>query len=200
MRIAIYGGSFDPIHIAHLIIAEYAFADLSVDKLFFVPSFTPPHKLSVPMTSPQHRLNMVKLAIEENPRFAHSDFEVTKQGTSFTVDTLAYFSGHFHLEKKDLYLLVGADNLVDFNSWKDPDEIVRLAQIAIANRPSITLSNARLKEYIVVDAPLLDISASMIRKRIQQRKSVHYLVPQRVEEYIRQHGLYQLPSHDSSRE
>ncbi|MBN1466763.1 nicotinate (nicotinamide) nucleotide adenylyltransferase [candidate division KSB1 bacterium] len=191
MRIAIYGGTFDPIHIAHLIIAEYAFAELSLDKLIFIPSFSPPHKLSVPMTSPNHRLHMVKLAIAENPKLNVSDFEIIKQGTSFTVDTLIHFSGHFHVQKKDLYLLVGADNLLDFHLWKDPEEIVRLAQIAVANRPSFTLSNARLTDYVVVGAPLLDISASMIRKRMQQKKSVRYLVPPKVEEYILQHGLYQ---------
>ncbi|RQW01390.1 nicotinate (nicotinamide) nucleotide adenylyltransferase [candidate division KSB1 bacterium] len=191
LRIAIYGGTFDPIHIAHLIIAEYAFAELSLDKLIFIPSFSPPHKLSVPMTSPNHRLHMVKLAIAENPKLNVSDFEIIKQGTSFTVDTLIHFSGHFHVQKKDLYLLVGADNLLDFHLWKDPEEIVRLAQIAVANRPSFTLSNARLTDYVVVGAPLLDISASMIRKRMQQKKSVRYLVPPKVEEYILQHGLYQ---------
>ncbi|MBN1560978.1 nicotinate (nicotinamide) nucleotide adenylyltransferase [candidate division KSB1 bacterium] len=190
MRIAIYGGTFDPVHLAHLIIAEYACTELSLDKLFFVPGYSPPHKLSVTITDPLHRLNMVKMAIAENHKFTLSEHEIMKQGTSFTVDTLKYYSEHFRIEKKNLYLIVGADNLVDFHLWKNPDEIVRLAQIAVANRPATAVSTARITDFIMLGTPLLDISASMIRKRVQQHKSVRYLVPEKVAEYIQQHRLY----------
>jgi nicotinate-nucleotide adenylyltransferase len=191
LRIAIYGGTFDPVHIAHLIIADYACAELSLDKLLFVPSYSPPHKLSVAITAPSHRLNMVKIAIAQNRKFKLSDYEIMKEGTSFTVDTLRYYSEYFQVQRKHLYLIIGADNLVDFHLWKDPDEILRLAQIAVANRPANCISKVSIKDFITLGAPLLDISASMIRKRIQQHKSVRYLVPEKVVKYIQQNGLYQ---------
>ncbi|MBN1480523.1 nicotinate (nicotinamide) nucleotide adenylyltransferase [candidate division KSB1 bacterium] len=190
MKIGIYGGTFDPIHIAHLIIAEYAYSDLSLEKLYFVPSYTPPHKRSKCITSHVHRLNMLKLAVEENSKFAISEFEINRQGPSFTVDTVQYFSAQYHLTRSDIYVLIGADNFNDFHTWKEPEKIVSLAQIVVAGRPNAGMLNSKICDFISLHSPLIDVSASMIRKRINQNKSVRYLMPEKVLQYIHLHSLY----------
>ena len=190
MKLGIYGGTFDPIHIAHLIIAEYAHSELLLDTLYFVPSYIPPHKLSKTISSHFHRLDMLQLAIGNNPKFSICDFELKKQGTSFTVDTLRYFYKNNNLAKKDLFLIIGADNLADFHLWKDPDGIVNLAQIVVARRPASPAANEKYTDVLTLETPLLDISASEIRKRIREGKSVRYMLPRNVEVYIKKHGLY----------
>lgn len=190
MKIGMYGGTFDPIHLAHLVIAEYALSELDLDQLVFVPSYTPPHKRSKKISPPEHRLNMLKLAIENHPQFAVCEFELDKGGTSFTIDTIHYLQQHYYLLHDDLFVIIGADNLVDFHRWKDPDLILQNARIAVAGRPSYETTNSVYTDFIYLDTPLLDISASVIRDRIRQHKSVRYLVPPSVEHYIREHHLY----------
>lgn len=190
MKIAIFGGTFDPIHIAHLIIAEFACCELSLDKLYFVPSATPPHKPAKTITSPIHRLNMLRLAIDDNTKFAVDEYEINKPGLSYTIDTLHYFYDHYPLRREDIYLLIGADNFAEFSTWKEPKEIVSLAQIVVAGRPRIGVAETTSGDVIYLHSPLMDVSASMIRNRIYQNKSICYLLPEKVMHYIHLHGLY----------
>jgi nicotinate-nucleotide adenylyltransferase len=190
LKIGIYGGTFDPVHIAHLVVAEFACEIIPLDQLCFMPSFTPPHKKEKEISSPQHRLNMLNVATRENDKFVVSDYEVQKGGTSFTVDTLLHFHDAFHVQKQELYLIIGADNLVDFHRWKAPDEILSLAHIIVAGRPNVDANNSYYKEFIQLHSPLLDISASLIRQRVHEKKSIRYLVPEAVESYIRENDLY----------
>ena len=190
LKIGIYGGTFDPVHIAHLIIAEFAYQELDLDRLFFVPSFIPPHKASKDISDAKHRLNMLLLALAGNDNFAVSTFELDKGGTSYTIDTLNHFHDLYDVTSDNLYLLIGADNLVDFSHWKDPDKIKATAQIVVADRPNAELDTSKYKEFIFLQSPILQMSASMIRERVRQNKSMRYMVHEKVRAYIREHRLY----------
>lgn len=190
MKIGMYGGTFDPVHIAHLVVAEYARSELDLDQLLFVPSYIPPHKLSKKISSPEHRLNMLKLVTHDNPKFEVCTFELDKGGTSFTIDTLTYIQQQYNINREELYLVIGADNLMDVHRWKAPEEIFKAAQIVVAGRPLSETSNSIYNDFEKLNSPLLDISASMIRERVQAKKSIRYLVPPLVEDYISEHKLY----------
>jgi nicotinate-nucleotide adenylyltransferase len=186
-----YGGTFDPIHLAHLVVAEYAQSELALDQLLFVPSYIPPHKLSKKISSPEHRLNMLNLVVDKNPNFDVCAFELEKGGTSFTIDTLKYLQKQYNVSRDNLYIVIGADNLVDFHHWKAPEDIRQTAQIVVAGRPRYKAENPVYDDFHFLDSPLLEISASLIRERVREHKSVRYLLPDSVIQYIRDHGLYQ---------
>jgi nicotinate-nucleotide adenylyltransferase len=190
LKIGIYGGTFDPIHIAHLIIAEFTCHELNLDTLYFVPSFIPPHKVSQDISAAKHRLNMLKLALADNELFDISTFELEKGGTSYTIDTLRHFREIYNVTQDNLYVLIGADNLADFSKWKDPDKIKAAAQIVVADRPNAHVDTAQYKDINFLQSPMLEISASMIRERVRQNKTVRYLTHAKVEAYIREQKLY----------
>lgn len=194
MKLGIYGGTFDPIHVAHLIIAENARCEFALTKVVFTPSFIPPHKISHIISSAQDRFQMVRLAVARNPHFKVSDFEINKQGASFTVDTLEYFASKHQLDREHLYLIIGADNLADFDKWREPERILSLATLAVVDRPGV---EGKMPEMLKpenvrrIPAPIMDISASLIRGRVREGGSIRYLVPPAVENYIHTHALYQ---------
>lgn len=194
MRIGIYGGTFDPIHIAHMIIAERAREQLQLDKLFFIPTFIPPHKKTKTVSDAQDRIDMVKCAIQSEKHFYLSDYEITRKETSYTVYTLQHFRDTMGLEREQLFLLIGADNFVDFHTWKDPEEIVKLCRLCIVDRPNLSGKDVEQPiktDAIWIDAPLMGISSSDIRDKVRNGKSIHYLVPPGVEDYIISYNLYQ---------
>lgn len=199
-RIGVYGGTFDPIHIGHLIIAEHAREQLELDRVFFVPSGNPPHKASDRISSARQRLEMVQLAIAGNADFALCDFEVRRETVSFTVDTLRHLSES--QADAELFLLLGADNLHDLPRWRQPKEIAALAHLCFAGRPGIQLDFSVLNDILSSEhaqdvrthqltAPLLEISSTQIRRRVSEGKSVRYLVPPPVHAYIQTEKLYQ---------
>ncbi len=190
-RIGIFGGSFDPPHVGHLIIAEEARERLNLQKVFFVPAFIPPHKPNAARSNPEHRLQMTKLAIAGNDALEVSDIELRRKGISYTVDTLREFKQRF--SKAELFLIVGADNLLDLDSWKSPDEIRELASLAVYRRRGFDDSQklkAMEKDIYFLQGTPLDFSSSEIRRRVANGKSLRYLVPEKVEQYILTHGLY----------
>ncbi len=189
MRLGVYGGTFDPLHVAHLIIAEFAREKYSLDKILFVPSYIPPHKRSREITPAKHRLAMLGLGVEGNDFFDICDYEIRKKGTSYTVDTLNWLRQKYHLTREMLFLIIGADNMVDFHLWKQPEQIVEMAQLVVAGRPNYDKSSNRFKA-LALDAPLLEISASSIRAFVKQGRSIKYLTPPAVEAYIQKHKLY----------
>lgn len=196
MRIAMLGGTFDPVHLGHLIGAETAADQLGLDRLLFVPAANPPHKLDARITSAEHRVAMLEAAIEDNPRFGLYLEELKRPGRSYTVETLRDFRHQRMTAGDELYFILGADNLAEFNTWKDWQEIARLARIAVLARagfdPDLGFAPEEpgTVEVVRVDMPLIGISATRVRKASAAGRSIRYLVPQPVAEYIKDHGLY----------
>ena len=188
-KIAILGGSFNPIHIGHLILANTVCEEFNLDKIIFVPCYIQPLKSNKDFASAEDRLAMIKLAIQNNPKFELSDIEIKRKGKSYTVDTLKYFKQKYD----DLYFVIGADNIKDFHRWKEPDTILKLAKLIVTNRGGIELKipkRLRGKKIFVCKIPDIEISSTLIRNNIRSNKSIKYLVPEKVEKYIIKNKLY----------
>jgi len=192
-RIGLFGGTFDPPHVGHLVLAEWAWASLRLDRVVFMPAGVPPHKLGRRRSNPAHRLAMTRLAVRGNPALAVSDLEARREGPSYTVDTLRAL--HRRHPRARLFLLMGADSLADFPTWREPAEIARLATLVVAGRPA----GGRLArpprlprgtKVVVLDNPLVDISSSRLRTRARAGKPLRYLVPDAVAAYVARFGLY----------
>lgn len=198
MRIGIYGGTFDPIHYGHLVLAEQCREQCQLDEVWFVPAAHPPHKLEVTISDSKMRCEMIEFAIAGHPHFKLSRLELERSGPSFTVTTLE----HLHTEEasRELFLLIGADSLRDLPQWREPDRILDLATVVAVNRGDQLLPDrSRLEHQLgqratsklkFVQMPGIDISASDIRQRVASGRSIRYLVPRAVEAYIGQHQLY----------
>ena len=196
-RVGIMGGTFDPIHHGHLVAAQEAASALDLDRVIFIPVWQPPHKIEEPSASPEHRLCMVRLAVDANPRFEVSTIEIDHPGPSYTVETLRRL-----LQRDpglDLHFIVGMDSLAELPRWRDPADIVRLARIVALYRPGWeTVDLGELARALpesegrvsVVLMPELDISATELRERARAGRPIRYLVPDAVAAYIEEHGLY----------
>ena len=190
MRIGIYGGSFDPVHFGHLLLAESAREQLQLDTVLFMPAAIAPHKQQDQSTSPAVRLEMLNLAIGGHSGFEVSDLEMKRGGVSYTVDTLLALSEQY--AEAQLVLLVGADTLVDMPNWKDPEKIVTLAHIAVVDRTGSQLDDQSLPdaEILRVTMPRIDLSSRQIREKIARGESIRYWTPRAVEKYIEAAQLY----------
>ena len=191
MRIGIFGGTFNPPHVGHLIVAEAVREHLGMDKVVFVPSYINPQKQESEVASGDHRLEMLRLATDGNPGFVVSDAEIRRGGVSFTVDTLAEF--HRTYPVADLYFLVGIDNLPAFNTWRDPERILSLARVAVMTRPGFSAVESPLmkdERVTLCVVPDIGISSTDIRERVRTGRSIRYLVPSPVEEFIKSEGIY----------
>jgi nicotinate-nucleotide adenylyltransferase len=183
MRLGIFGGSFDPIHHGHLVLARAAAEELGLDRVIFIPAHLSPHKTATKPATPRDRLAMLRLAIDGQPGFETCDIELHRPPPSFTVETLRELKGS-HTED-ELTLLIGADNAAKFETWHEPDEIRRLAKIAVLDR-----ANHPAPHDWPVVRRLLDISSTDIRARVAAGRSIRYLTPDPVCAYIAAHGLY----------
>lgn len=192
MRIGVFGGTFNPPHVGHLIAAEYAREGMGLDKILFVPSATPPHKRDMDIVEAHHRVEMLRRALLGNRHFEVCEIEIERGGVSFTVDTLEELGKRN--PEDDLVLLVGGDLMAEFHTWKNPDQILGLAEIVVMTRPGATevLSDLPVFRGRVrpCPVPLIDLSSTTIRRRIAGGKSIKYLVPTSVELYIVQQDLY----------
>jgi len=200
MKLGIFGGSFDPVHYGHLLLAESCREQLNLDKVFFVPAGIPPHKRETRLTPAIHRLAMLELAIAGEADFEICRYEIDRDEVSYTVDTLRWFRDQF--PEAELYLLVGADMLNDLPNWREAAEICRLALPVGVHRGGVAppaperllplLSSERLEQFkkTRVDMPLIALSASEIRRRVQHGQSIRFRVPKAVEQYILHQGLY----------
>ncbi len=193
MKIGIFGGTFNPPHYGHLIVAEFIREEARLDKIIFIPCSIPPHKQNdeylSQIASPEHRFEMVRLAINGNKFFEVSDIEIKRGGVSYTIDTVNYFASNFPEEK--FYLLIGADQFAEFHTWKKPEEIVKKVNLIVFNRPGFVIPQTEFSKFATfITIPNIEISASTIRKRIKLGKSIKYLVPPAVEEYILTNRLY----------
>jgi nicotinate-nucleotide adenylyltransferase len=186
MKLGLLGGSFNPIHHGHLVIATRAAETLRLDRVILVPTAISPLKEGVRLASPRDRLAMVRLAARGNPLLGISDLEVRRGGVSYTVDTLRELKRR---TRARLFLILGADAARLLPEWKAVDEVLRLAALAVFARPGQTLPPGLPKGHIV-NAPLLEISGTEIRERVRRGLSIRYLVPDAVERYIGRKGLY----------
>lgn len=198
MKIGILGGTFDPIHIGHLIMADQVLDILKLDKILFIPTGRPPHKDGDEVSSPIDRINMVNLAIESNHRFESSDIEIKQNKLSYTIDTIRQLKKIY--PEDEFYFIVGGDSLLSLDRWKNYKELISETNIAVVNR--VTSSESKIKEKIkyfneklggkigLVTCPVIDISSTGIRKRILEARTISYLVPDSVEKYIADKNLY----------
>jgi nicotinate-nucleotide adenylyltransferase len=202
--IGILGGTFDPIHIAHLAVAEEAREALDLREVLFVPAGIPPHKVGMAITSGEDRLTMIELAIEDNPAFTASRVELDRTGPSFTVDTLVALRDARTVGGRapEFVLILSAEAFTGFGAWREPQRILELASLAIVPRdgfPDATLASVQRElpesrdRVVLLDGPRLRMSASGLRARAAAGRSLRYLVPDAVAAYIEDHALYRDP-------
>lgn len=197
MRVGVIGGTFDPIHIGHLIIAEGARDALDLQRVIFVPAGQPPHKRSSRISPAEHRLKMVRLAIAGNGCFTASRVDIDREGPSYTVDTVRLLHDAWGPDVR-IYLLIGGDSLAELPTWYQPERLLEICQVVAVPRPGYELDLESLDVKIpgtseriqMLSMPLVDLSATEIRDRVRDRRSIRYLVPDAVERYIYRHRLY----------
>jgi nicotinate-nucleotide adenylyltransferase len=187
MKIGILGGTFNPVHIGHLILAEEARQNLYLDKIIFVPAFLPPHKDNFDIAPAPERMGMIKLAISGNKYFSVSGAEIKRDGRSYTIDTIRGFKKEFAFD--DLYFIIGSDLLKYLDDWKDLGEIIQMVKFIVATRPGYPLE--KIPAYIkTMPIRAVDVSGFEIRKAIKENKSFRYLLPEAVYKYIVRKKLY----------
>jgi nicotinate-nucleotide adenylyltransferase len=190
-RIGVFGGSFNPPHMGHLIVCQSILIHEKLQKILFVPSSVSPHKRDKNLLSSDLRLQMTKLAIQDNPLFEVSDIEIKRGGVSYTIDTLRVLKNMY--PPPELFLIIGIDNWLEFKSWKNPEEILDLADLLVMTRPGysqVGFEHCFDKKVKFVDVPNIGISGTMIRLNIKSGRSIKYLVPRSVEQFIAEHALY----------
>ncbi len=212
MRVGLFGGSFNPIHLGHLRAAEEVREAINLDLVYFIPAASPPHKAKSELAPAEHRLAMVRLATKGNRHFMASDVEIRRAGHSYTIETVRYFLATLR-QPATLYQLMGADQFAELESWKEPDELARLCNFAVHTRltegeagpPRISVAALKRFGYTqaddhyvhssgqtlsFVETTFLPISATEIRGKLQRGESIRYLVPIDVVDYIQYHALY----------
>ena len=205
MRTGILGGTFNPPHLGHLVCAQEAYLQLHLDRVMLIPAWIPPHKPVEDEPGAGHRLELCRLAFErDESRFAVSDLEIRREGTSYTVDTLQEL--HSRAPDSELYLIVGADIAAGLPKWRDPERVLSLATLAVAERPGTEravveralgeLSGGDRARFF--DMPEIGISSTMLRSRVREGQPIRYLTPDAVSGYVARHNLYRDGSeHDS---
>ncbi|MBU0477294.1 nicotinate-nucleotide adenylyltransferase [bacterium] len=192
MRIAIMGGTFNPIHYGHLVSASEVCNKFKLDKVIFIPSALNPLKNTSNLAEAHHRLKMIKLAIAGNPLFEDSDIEIKRGGTSYTIDTIKAFVKKYG-RGVNIYFIIGTDAFLEIDSWASPDALLRMCRFIVTSRPGYDVKKAKhvFKKYTeMMEITYLAISSSDIRKRIKSGAPIKYLLPESVEDYICKHGLY----------
>lgn len=193
-RVGLMGGTFDPIHVGHLVIAEEAREALGLDRMLFVPAGTPPHKPASEVTAVEHRVAMVRLAIEDNPAFELSRIEVDRPGPSYTVDTVEQLAAEL-----DVTVILSAETFRELPTWREPDRLFAAARVAVVPREGYPAPDpgwlaatfpGRDDRVIYLEAPHLGLSSTAIRARVAAGRSIRYLVPPAVDSYITAHHLY----------
>jgi len=198
MNIGVLGGTFDPIHMGHLVLAEEVRARLDLAEILFVPAGQPWLKVGSPVSSAGHRVEMVRLAIADRPYFKLSTIEIERAGPTYTVDTIAELKAQLGAGD-ELFFILGRDNLAELPRWWQPERLITMCRLVAVPRPGYPLPDLKALEasipglpqrVMLMDRPEIDISASAIRDRVARGLSIHHLVPEPVAGYIRQHKLY----------
>lgn len=197
-RFGIMGGTFDPIHNGHLLTAEFVRDAYALSKIMFIPAARSPFKLDKKVATAQHRLQMTRLAVADNPYFEASDIEMRREGVSYTADTIQELRQRFG-EGAELYFITGADAINDLPAWHEPEKLLSSCHFIAATRQGTELDLKHLRAFFgplcdehihQLTTPELEISSTNIRERIRDGHSIRYMVPESVEEYIRKEGLY----------
>ena len=189
MKIGLLGGTFNPPHLGHLLLAQCVLEQAGLDKIVFIPVFLPPHKEIDYLADAKSRLNMLKLSISGNDRFNICDWELQKKGVSYTIDTLKYLRSQSPYKEDDLYLILGPDLALGFKQWKSWQEIKKIAKIVVGIRKEKE-KDVCDKDFICVDIISVGISSSLLRERIRNNLTVKYLVKDEVASYIEKNNLY----------
>jgi len=193
MKICLFGGTFDPPHLGHLLIAQTVCEVENFDKIVFIPAFKPPNKSMKNITPVKLRLEMLESAVLDNPRFEISQIEIQRGGTSYSLDTINQFKTEYQLTKDNLFFLIGSDTLAKFDLWKDPKKIVNECSVLVAVRPGFKQNN--IPNWIFhniqfANIPRFEISSSNIRQRWKENKTIRYMVTLSVWEIINKYNLY----------
>ena len=186
MKIGIYGGSFNPVHNGHLKVAEWILEKKKLDKIIWIPLYKPYHKEISELEDPEHRYNMLKLALGDNNKYEISRVEIDEKIISYTLDTLLKLKRLY--PNDEFYEIIGGDSAETFHSWKDYKEILENSKVLVYSRRGHKVKITKHMELI--DAPYLDISSTMIRHKVMENKSISDLVPKMVEDYIKSNNLY----------
>lgn len=203
--IGVFGGTFDPVHVGHLAVAQEAADTLGLERVLFVPAGEPPHKPGRLISAALHRRSMVELAIADNPRFALEPMELDRAGPSYTADTLEALSG----QVAKLTLILSADAFLALHEWHDPERILTLARVAVAPRQGYPAAGPdylarhfpdHADRVTFLDGPQIRLSASDLRRTAASGRSLRYLVPDAVAAYIEDHGLYRNPGGSPNRD
>jgi nicotinate-nucleotide adenylyltransferase len=191
MKIGVFGGTFDPVHLAHLVVAECARDAAGLDKVIFLPAPRPPHKNTNDLTGYHHRVEMVRRAIDGRPEFVVSDIENRLDGPSYTTRTLEIL--HDEYPGSNWFLIMGADSLRDLHTWRDPERLCTQARFIVFPRSEVDTASVHpsfLMNTEFLNVPYLDIAATDLRERVRTGRTLRYLVPDAVIDYIERNGLY----------
>ena len=193
MKVCLFGGTFDPPHLGHLIIAQTIFEAENFDQIVFVPAYQPPHKNGIKISPVDQRLEMLNIAIKENPNFIISDLEIERKGLSYSIDTIVEYKKQNNLKSNELFYLMGSDSLKQFKKWKDPKMIIDESRVIVAIRPGFRPSdipNWILAKIQFASIPRIEISSTTIRERWVDDKTIRYMVTESVWQYINKNKLY----------
>ncbi|MDF2944674.1 MAG: hypothetical protein K0S01_3532 [Herbinix sp.] len=197
-KVGIMGGTFNPIHFGHLFLAENAYEQLGLDQVLFMPSKNPPHKAKPELISDQQRVDMISLAIMNNPHFSISNIELEREGWTYTADTLTLL----RKENSDIeyYFIVGSDSLFMMQHWKDPQIVFQLCTVVAASRDNVEMERLQQKasylkdefnaKILLIEMPTIQIASAVIRERVAENKTVRYYLPDDVTDYITKNQLY----------
>ena len=193
MKVCLFGGTFDPPHLGHLIVAQTIFEAENFDQIVFVPAYQPPHKNGMKISPVDQRLEMLNIAIKENPNFIISDLEIERKGLSYSIDTIMDYKKQNNLNSNELFYLMGSDSLRQFKKWKDPKMIIDESRVIVAIRPGFRPSdipNWILAKIQFASIPRIEISSTTIRERWVSDKTIRYMVTESVWQYINKNKLY----------
>ena len=193
MKTCLFGGTFDPPHFGHLIVAQTIFEAEHFDRIVFVPAHTPPHKIDAKISPVDARIKMLKIATKDNPNFIISDNEIKRGGVSYSIDTILSYKEETKTETKNLFYLIGSDSLKQFETWKEPKKILSECRLIVAIRPGFRPSdipNWILASIQFANIPRIEISSSQIRERWLENKTIRYMVTQPVWEFINENKIY----------
>ena len=198
MNIGVLGGTFDPVHNGHLIVAEVVRARLNLAEVIFVPAGQPWLKTDRPITSAKHRLEMLRLSLADKPYFKLSTMEIERAGSSYTIDTIVELRAKLTPDD-ELFFILGQDNLAQLPQWREPSRLIQLCYLVAVPRPGSPRPNLKTLEtslpgisqrVMLMDEPHVDISASAVRERVVRGLSIRHLVPEAVNKYIKENRLY----------
>ena len=190
----LFGGTFDPPHNAHFIIAEAIRESLGLNKIVFIPAFNPPHKYGQkPVTPVEHRVAMLQLCIQDLPQFEMSDIEIERGGVSYTIDTIREMKQRHGIGSDDLHFLIGSDSLAAFKTWKSWEAILRESRVVVARRPRFEKSDIDqdlIRQVHFLNLPRMEISSTEVRDRFYSDRMTRFYLPAVVSDYINEHKLY----------